>query len=104
MSVTGWIVGLFILLILIGIVVLAAREEEREKMEWQAFVDQNDCHVVEVKDAQSGTSIGPTIGFDGKLSMSTQTVWLAAQECWLCSNGVRYWKKAGMAVDRLKVR
>lgn len=81
---------------------LAAGEDAKERAEWQSFVDLNDCHIAEVEDSQTASSMGPGIGFDGKLTMIQQTVYHPARECWLCANGVRYWKKAGMAVDRSK--
>lgn len=102
MSMTGWMMIGGAALLVFGVLYFAALEEERVKREWQAFVDANGCHIVEVKDEQSGTSFGPSYGFDGNMSISTQTVRLSAQECWLCANGVRYWKKAGLAIDRLR--
>jgi hypothetical protein len=100
MSTTVWIGIAALVALVFAFALLAALDEERVRREWQTFVDANDCHVVEVKDAQSGTVTGPSFGFDGQMSVTTQTVRLPAQECWLCSNGVRYWKKAGMAIDR----
>lgn len=101
MTASTWIVGTVIAVALVVLFsVLDMRESEKERAAWQAFVDENDCHIVEVKDPQTGSSMGPGIGFDGKMTLVHQTVRLPGQECWLCSNGTRYWKKAGLAIDR----
>lgn len=94
--------GIVLVGAVIGMVFLGAAADEAERKEWQAFVDANGCTVVEQKDAQSGSSVGPVIGMDGKLGFAIQTTTLAAQECWLCKNGQKYWKKAGLAEDRTK--
>ncbi len=102
MTIVTWaLAGLAVAAVLL-LTYLADREEMQQQAGWQTFVDQNDCHIVEIKDAQSGSALGPAIGFDGKLTLNFQTVSLAAQECWLCKNGRKYWKKAGLAVDRVK--
>ncbi|RRY17904.1 hypothetical protein EGJ57_16260 [Brucella anthropi] len=80
---------------------VAEREAEAERDAWQLFVDSNSCHVVEKRDAQSASSYGPSIGFDGKMTMGFQSITIEAQECWLCANGKKYWKKAGLAFDRM---
>lgn len=98
-----WIILIFVVLIafIIWMIVLEAQDEERKKAEWQKFVDKNDCHVVEEKDETSASTIGPIIGSQG-IQFGLMTTSTPAQECWLCANGRRYWKKAGMAIDRRK--
>ncbi|WCA60273.1 hypothetical protein G6M16_007085 [Agrobacterium tumefaciens] len=103
MTTITWIIGgVFVVAAVLMLTYFGEQEEARIRTEWQSFVDQNDCHIVENKDAQSGSSVGPAIGFDGKLTLNFQTVSLPAEECWLCNNGRRYWKKAGLAIDRAK--
>jgi hypothetical protein len=98
----GFALPALVLVVVFG-VVMTVRAEEKERADWQAYVDKNDCHVVEVAEEQSGSSFGPSIGFDGKLTMGFQTVRLAARECWLCRDGVRRWKKQGLALDRKRL-
>lgn len=79
---------------------LSERAAQADRDAWQLFVDSNDCHVVETRDAQSASSYGPSFGADGKMSMGFQSISIEAQECWLCANGKKYWKKVGLAFDR----
>ena len=99
--VVGFALPVLVLLTAFG-VIMTVRIEEKERAEWQTFVDENDCHVVEVAEEQSGSSMGPSIGFDGKLTLGIHTVRLDARECWLCRDGVRRWKKQGLALDKTR--
>ncbi|WP_428429525.1 hypothetical protein [Pararhizobium sp.] len=99
--VIGFALPAVVLLVAFG-VVMTVRAEEKERAEWQSYVDENDCHVVEVAEEQSSSTMSPSKGFDGKLTLSIHTVRLDARECWLCRDGIRRWKKKGLALDKTR--
>lgn len=91
-----------VLIVLMTVFYGTAKVQQREATDWQAFVYRNDCRIVEVMDGETNTSLEPIIGFDGKMSLGVRSSSSSAQECWLCNDGRRYWKRAGLAREGAK--
>lgn len=96
----GHLIGVGIIALVIAILIGGAFAMMKEAEAWQKFVDANGCIVVESKDSQTFTTVGPVIGPNGGVGVGVGTGSTEAQELWACDNGKRYWKRRGMAKER----
>lgn len=55
-----------------------------EESNWQEFKKDHNCKIVERSDGQYGS------GFSSKGNVVA--TYTDGQECWLCDDGIRYWK------------
>ncbi len=64
----------------------------RERREWEAFRVAHACKVVGHMDGNLVTGVGPAIGGNGGVAVTTSVT--PDKEGWLCDDGMTYWKDA----------
>ncbi len=86
--------------VIVALIIVAIVAGAKEAEAWQKFVDANGCIVVESKDSQTFTTVGPVIGPNGGVGVGVGTGSTEAQEPWACNDGQRYWKRRGLGKGR----
>lgn len=83
----------FLVSALIGLVFLSAKYSAQEQAQWVEFAKQQNCRIVERKQAQTASGIGVGFNSSGGTTVMPVSATTPAQAAWLCDDGVTYWRE-----------